>query len=200
MSLTRREGRGFLRDIALYPQDPDRSPQSIQPPMETVKYFTWLTRVALLTKLSLRLRQAYAQILSDLPHVQTMLTASHAPRRQSSGVGRFPFPMEHLLVVESVLCMLLGQVQKAVSSLVDPTDRTRLAFARCEGSAEVAVRRQVRLDGTYGCAPCQGPDGWSLPWVVTHRPAAWRRQRCRHQARHGASLSRQGVRRGNKIQ
>ena len=74
---------------------------------------------------------ARAQIC-DLRLVRPLVSARRTASRRNSGVGLFPFPIEHLLVPQLVLSTFLGQVQDAVVSA---------------GAHRVAMVRAAVLDG-----------------------------------------------------
>ena len=96
-----------------------------------------LTRLACITLLALPSRQRRmpdAQILRDSRRVRPIVSASRTASRRNSGVGRFPFPIEHLLVPQLLLSTFSGQVQSGAAFLQPDTrvgwaNRDSFAFA-----------------------------------------------------------------------
>ena len=78
--------------------------------------------------------------------VRPLVSASRTASRRNSGVGLFPFPIEHLLVPQSVLSAFSGQVQLLVRH-----DRRRIAqFSIAE--QRVASKNSQSFDLAIGIA------------------------------------------------
>ena len=106
-------GSPIFRDVALLLQNRILPPQPLQLGMDIDGCLTRLAGITLLAQPSRQRRKANAQILRDSRRVRPLVSASRTASRRNSGVGLFPFPIEHLLVPQLVLSTFFGQVHFA---------------------------------------------------------------------------------------
>lgn len=86
-------------------------PRSFQFRMQIGGCLTRLDGITLLAQPPRQRRKANAQILRDLPPRPAAGQCQPHRFTPHSGVGLFPFPMEHLLVPQLVLSTFSGEVQ-----------------------------------------------------------------------------------------